>query len=188
MNKLTKKFRIFIIGGEKMYNFLFEEAFWMETIISAIITGGMALLGVYITAKSLYSKSVNDLLNGQKDLSVEHKDLSKEHRDLSKEHRDLFKEHSNLSKEHDDLKQLLLKNLDISNSMFTDKKAEELRMQILDNKCQNIINDIKEISELPKIIMELVEENAKLKEQIKNLEHKNNKLKRLDLEKDDLEM
>jgi len=164
-----------------MYNFLFEEAFWMETIISAIITGGMALLGVYITAKSLYSKSVNDLLNGQKDLSVEHKDLSKEHRDL-------FKEHSNLSKEHDDLKQLLLKNLDISNSMFTDKKAEELRMQILDNKCQNIINDIKEISELPKIIMELVEENAKLKEQIKNLEHKNNKLKRLDLEKDDLEM
>ena len=107
-----------------MYDFLFQEEWWMETIIAAAITGVVTLVAAYIMYATKVEKklekiedsslrmegqnssildkgeSQTKLLSGEhKDLSDEHKDLSNEHKDLSNEHRDLFKEQSVLKSE-----------------------------------------------------------------------------------------
>ena len=107
-----------------MYDFLFQEEWWMETIIAAAITGVVTLVAAYLMYATKVEKklekiedsslrmegqnssildkgeSQTKLLSGEhKDLSDEHKDLSNEHKDLSNEHRDLFKEQSVLKSE-----------------------------------------------------------------------------------------
>ena len=112
-----------------MYDFLFQEEWWMETIIAAIITGVLSFAAAYLAYatkvekylekivdsnvrmegqnSSILDKGENQTqsLSGQhEDLSSEHRDLSSEHRDLSSEHRDLSNEHRDLSNEHSELK------------------------------------------------------------------------------------
>ena len=112
-----------------MYDFLFQEEWWMETIIAAIITGVLSFAAAYLAYATKVEKYLEKIVDsnvrmeGQnssildkgenqtqslsrqhEDLSSEHRDLSSEHRDLSNEHRDLSNEHRDLSNEHSELK------------------------------------------------------------------------------------
>ena len=114
-----------------MYDFIFQEQWWVETIVSVIIAGSLSFAIATMKGEKdwegiensnarmekqnssildrgesqtrLLSSEHKDLSNEHKDLSNEHKDLSNEHKDLSNEHKDLSNEHRDLSNEHSDL-------------------------------------------------------------------------------------
>lgn len=58
------------------------EAFFMETIISALITAAVTLVAAFIGYLATVSVAHRKLKQGQKDLSKEHADLSKENTTL----------------------------------------------------------------------------------------------------------
>ena len=100
-----------------MYDFLFQEEWWMETIIAAIITGVLSFAAAYLAYATKVEKYLEKIVdsnvrmegqnssildkgeNQTQSLSRQHEDLSSEHRDLSSEHRDLSNEHSELKSE-----------------------------------------------------------------------------------------
>ena len=113
-----------------MYDFIFQEQWWVETIVSVIIAGSLSFAiatmkgekdweGIENSNARMEKQNSSILDRGEsqtrllssehKDLSNEHKDLSNEHKDLSNEHRDLSNEHSDLSKEHSELKREIRK-------------------------------------------------------------------------------
>ena len=96
-----------------MYDFIFQEQWWVETIVSVIIAGSLSFAiatmkgekdweGIENSNARMEKQNSSILDRGESQtrlLSSEHKDLSNEHKDLSNEHRDLFKEQSVLKSE-----------------------------------------------------------------------------------------
>lgn len=68
-------------GGKRMYDFLVSEVWWMETIVAALITAVVTLIGSFLFY-NFKLKSIKDdtgnLISGNKELKVEHKELSKD--------------------------------------------------------------------------------------------------------------
>ena len=136
-----------------MYDFLFQEEWWMETIIAAIITGVLSFAAAYLAYATKVEKYLEKIVDsnlrmeGQnssildkgesqtKSLSRQHKDLSDEHSNLSNEHKDLSNEHKDLSNEHKDLsnehKDLSNEHKDLSNEhRDLSKEHSDLKSEI----------------------------------------------------------
>ena len=86
-----------------MYDFLFQEEWWMETIIAAAITGVVTLVAAYIMYATKVEKKLEKIedsslrMEGQNSSILDKgesqtKLLSGEHRDLSKEQSDIKSE------------------------------------------------------------------------------------------------
>lgn len=87
-----------------MYDFLLSEAWWVDVIIAALITGVVSCIGFICLYNYKIKKLLDDLaaLKAEQKalvtrMSDDKKDLSGEHKDLSGEHHRLSREHSNLS-------------------------------------------------------------------------------------------
>ena len=80
-----------------MFAFLLSEGFWMEAIISSLITGVVTIIGAII----VYQVKITKIHDQTKGLSKEHLNLSGEHTDLSREHSDLSTEHHDLASKSD---------------------------------------------------------------------------------------
>lgn len=75
-----------------MYDFLFQEEWWMETIIAAAITGVVTLVAAYLMYATKVEKKLEKIEDSNSRMEGQTKLLSGEHRDLSKEHSDIKSE------------------------------------------------------------------------------------------------
>lgn len=94
-----------------MYEFLLQEEWWMDTIVSALISAGATLLIAYLAyadkVKNIGKdvEHVKEILNAHSNMfEKEHNKRSGEHKDLAGEHKELSGEHRELSKEHREIK------------------------------------------------------------------------------------
>ena len=75
-----------------MYDFVFQEEWWMETIIAAAITGVVTLVAAYLMYATKVEKKLEKIEDSNSRMEGQTKLLSGEHRDLSKEHSDIKSE------------------------------------------------------------------------------------------------
>ena len=75
-----------------MYDFLFQEEWWMETIIAAAITGVVTLVAAYLMYATKVEKKLEKIEDSNSRMEGQTKLLSGEHRDLSKEQSDIKSE------------------------------------------------------------------------------------------------
>lgn len=79
-----------------MYDFLLSEAWWMKTIITALIAAGATIISAIIAYRSKIQKVLEKILEKEDNLSTEHKRLEQKHGDLSSEHKSLSSEHKEI--------------------------------------------------------------------------------------------
>ncbi len=174
----------------------------MEQIISALVTGGAALIGVvlaeiYSGGKILKLLEKHDVkTDDTKDkLSKDYEDLSKDHADLSKENVNLcgglstqhvliMERVSNISSGVNNINNIVVEekqNQSMRYDSLTDKQKEiKLQMQAIELLTRDWENQSLIIKTMQKDITELREENTELKEQLIKIKNKN---KNRDLER-----
>lgn len=159
-----------------MYDFLFQEEFWMETIIAAFITGISGIIAGVLGSCLLYNKKLQNILDGINTLKL-HKELSQEHKDLSREHSQIA---GNVTEKISLLNTSVAENKEITRSvkemLIEDKSNSEYQYASLTEKQKDIINSINKLSdfgtEMQRLQVErngFYEENKYLKEENKTL-------------------
>ena len=158
-----------------MYDFLYSEVWWMETLINAVVTIIACLVSsftaIWATKKQNDKRMDNIQRNVGKDglLDAGHTNLSKEHKDLSKEHNDIKLNIKDVISNQKEIRQ----NTDkIYLSIEKEFAKSELRYNALTEKDKNVIDNIQA---LLKNYQELVYENKLLRNEIKNLKQHSNK-------------
>ncbi len=79
-----------------MCDFLTTEVWWMETIISSLITAGVVLVGYILTYNFNIVKIKDKLSRIEKDIGEKKNELAVGHNGLSAEHKGLSSEHSRI--------------------------------------------------------------------------------------------
>ena len=159
-----------------MYDFLFSEVWWMETIIAALITASVTLVGsliFYNYRLKVIRDRTDDLKDGQKELQNGHKDLSKEHKDLSKENRDLSKENRDLSKE------VAVKVDGIRELIVIEQTEQKHRHDSLSGNQKVMVDSINNLQTFAKEMEKLQSENIQLRNENEQLVNRNIQLERL---------
>ncbi|MCI5805069.1 MAG: hypothetical protein MR029_01925 [Clostridium sp.] len=195
-----------------MYDFIFQEQWWVETIVSVIIAGSLSFAiatmkgekdweGIENSNARMEKQNSSILDRGEsqtrllssehKDLSSEHRDLSNEHRDLSSEHRDLSNEHRDLSNEHSELKSEIQK---VIANQEKDKAVREACGKVMpegdtfkrmaDAVYMHSVQLQQEVTILNDKIAQLNKENHDQKLQIISLQDKIQKLKQQKVSKE----
>lgn len=160
-----------------MFNFLYSEVWWMNTIIAALITGMVALIGSYF----MYLGKTNKILDKIADLKEATSKHSEGHTGLSIEHAGLAKEHADLSKEH-----LMIQNAihqieaisektgktvtDIGYGIREEKNLAKMRNEAMTSDQQKledtITKGVESISALKEKFASVILENKELREQL----------------------
>lgn len=163
-----------------MFDFFFQEEFWVETIISAIITGGLSVAAALIT----YNYKLKEIRDKMNDVA-EHKDLSREHKDLSREHEDLSREHEQLKVDMADKVSMLgtsvNENKEVTRSikemLVEDRTKSEFQYNNLTEKQKDIIDSVSRLNDFAKEMKILQSERNSLLEENKELKAENRNLK-----------
>lgn len=92
-----------------MYNFMYSEVWWMETIVSATITTLGTIIVGYIAYKGVLKEKLRDIEELLKTQDTQHKDLNTKHKELSAEHKELSIEHKELQGSIQSVKENLIK-------------------------------------------------------------------------------
>lgn len=167
-----------------MYDFLFQEEFWMETIIAAFITGISGIIAGVLGSCLLYNKKLQNILDGINTLKL-HRELSQEHKELSQEHKDLSREHSqiagNVTEKIALLNTSVAENKEITRSvkemLIEDKSNSEYQYASLTEKQKDIINSINKLSDFGTEMQRLQVERNGFYEENKYLKEENKALK-----------
>lgn len=181
-----------------MFDFLYQEEFWMDALVQTIIAAIGGIVGGTIGPLIYYNNRLHNIaddildLKKHKDLSKEHKDLSKEHEGLSKEHEDLSKEHEGLSKEHDQIKTVIADNVSLLSAsvnenkeitrtvkeMFLEDRAKyEFQYGNLTEKQKDIIDSVGKLNNFATEMRNLQEERNCLVDENRELKVENRVLK-----------
>lgn len=153
-----------------MYDFIFSEEFWMNAIISALITAVTTIIGAIIVynykIKTVYKNS-EDILKEQRELS---QGKTKEHNALSREHSDIL---HNMAAVNSEVKrtesgvQSILKDL-------TDERArQDLRYERLTDEQKDIMGSIENIKVMAEEMKRLANENIELKRELERERERN---------------
>lgn len=153
-----------------MYSFLYSEAWWMETLITAMITAAgtitAAIIGCLAVVRKL-TNMVERLPEEYRGLSGEHKGLSEEHRSLSEEHRDLA---IRLEKTGDKMNE-------VNRLLSTEFAVSAERRAALRGKEQEIDRAISQLSDFNRLMQELRTRNESLVQENSQLRQENRQLK-----------
>ncbi|MGD9678887.1 MAG: hypothetical protein AB7V16_11155 [Vulcanibacillus sp.] len=160
----------------------------MEQIISALVTGGAALIGV-VLAEIFSGGKILKLLERHDEKTDETKDkLSKDYADLSKENVNLcgglstqhvliMERVSNISSGVNNINNIVVEEKQNQNMRYdslTDKQKEiKSQMQAIELLTRDWENQSLIIKTMQKDITELREENSELKEQLIKIKNKN---------------
>lgn len=122
-----------------MYDFLFLEEWWIDLIISALITGGAAILAAWL----FYNNKVSFIEKAvEKDLPTGHDKLSGEHDKLSGEHSKILDKHSELKEIAILIKSAVLSTsktvTDMREDDCAERAREELRYSSLSDKHKDL--------------------------------------------------
>ena len=158
---------------KKMFDFLSSEVWWMETIISALITGAVAVVGYFFmynhNLKSM-AKDIRDTIEQNKGLAEDHKGLSDEHKALSKEQALMAKDVSAIVSATSYLKDESLKEQNSRGAL----NRRELDLHDIMLQLADMIKENRELQtknkELAANINALQQENAELKAAIRSLQ------------------
>lgn len=163
-----------------MYNFLYQEVFWMETIIASLITAAITASATILVGIIAYNFRLRKAMSDIEEIK-EHKGLTAEHNNLSREYKSISAEHNGLSKEHDNIVNNILRVSEVSAQikeiLVTEKVENKNRYENLTEKQKNIVNIMDAVKALSDEMKLLVEENKALKEKIQNVENQNQNLK-----------
>lgn len=164
-----------------MLEFLYQEEFWMETFIAALITGICGLIGGLIGGGLINNgllKSIRDNCN----TLLEHKEISNEHR-VDREM--LSKEHQQIRDDISGGKSLIIRSLDenkeinrtVEKMLVEDKAKSEFQYNNLTEKQKGIIDSVSNLQYFAKEMKILQEEKNNVLEENKNLRAENSNLK-----------
>lgn len=156
-----------------MFDFFFQEEFWVETIISAIITGGLSVAAALIT----YNYKLKEIRDKMNDVA-EHKDLTREHEGLSKEHEQLKVE---MADKVSMLGTSINENKEVTRSikeiLVEDRTKSEFQYKNLTEKQKGIIDSVSRLNDFAKEMKILQSERNSLLEENKELKAENRNLK-----------
>lgn len=158
-----------------MYDFLFSEVYWMDAIISALITGAVTIVAAIITYQVKISKILNNSQESNKrseKLLEKSNALSSEHKDLSSEHKDLSSEHKQIITMGTDIKTTVQ---DINKIVSEEKIKQEFRYNNLTEKQKDILNITNAVQSLQSELLRLQSENAILRERVEILSREKDK-------------
>ena len=150
-----------------MFAFLLSEGFWMEAIISSLITGVVTIIGAII----VYQVKITKIHDQTKGLSKEHLNLSGEHTDLSREHSDLSTEHHDLASKSDailkDTAEISQNVTGIEKRLIEEHTKQEFRYQNLTDKQKDIMASVENIQAIAGEMARLQNENMLLREKLR---------------------
>lgn len=171
-----------------MYDFLFQEEFWMETIIAAFITGISGIIAGVLGSCLLYNKKLQNILDGINTLKL-HRELSQEHKDLSREHSQIAGNvtekismlNTSVTEKISMLNMSVAENKKITRSvkemLIEDKSNSEYQYASLTEKQKDIINSINKLSDFGSEMQRLQVERNSFYEENKYLKEENKTLK-----------
>lgn len=150
-----------------MFDFIYQEEFWMETIIAAIITGAFAVIAALITYNYQAKKAIDKL------------NEIGEHKDLSNEHKKLSNGHKRLSREHDTLKDVINEKVTLLGSNINENKeiTRNVEKMLIEDKTKSEMQ-YNNLTEKQKIVIDSVENIKALATELKNLQQENSSLVR----------
>ena len=143
-----------------MFAFLLSEGFWMEAIISSLITGVVTIIGAII----VYQVKITKIHDQTKGLSKDHTDLSKEHHDLAS------KSDAILFREADILKDTAVISQNVAGlekRIIEEHTKQEFRYQNLTDKQKDIMGSIENIQAIAEEMARLQNENMLLREKLR---------------------
>ena len=143
-----------------MFAFLLSEGFWMEAIISSLITGVVTIIGAII----VYQVKITKIHDQTKGLSKEHLDLSREHSDLSTEHHDLASKSDAILKDTAVISQNVA---GLEKRIIEEYTKQEFRYQNLTDKQKDIMGSIENIQAIAEEMARLQNENMLLREKLR---------------------
>lgn len=156
-----------------MYEFILTEVWWMEALISSLITAVVTIVGSLVVYNYKMSKIIDNT-----DTLISNDDSLKEGQ------HGLFNDHHKLSKEHqeikNDIKQNIVAEMRTLNTVLTEEKIkQEFRYKNLDSSQKSIVDSVENLREISNEMMRLKNENDNLwnenytlKEKSKSLEEK----------------
>lgn len=157
-----------------MFEFIYEEAYWVQTIITALITALATIIAAVITSACIYNSK---LKKGFDEIS---KILTLSDASVIK-HNDLSNEHSNLSKEHSEIRiridETKVDVSSIANMIIEEKAKDEMRFNNLTDKQKAIVSSVDNLKRFADEMKSLQEEKMNLQEENSKLLHDNNSLK-----------
>ena len=153
-----------------MFDFLLTEEWWMDTLVTTIITASAAIVAAIIAGTLSNRKIDKTIALHDKDLS-HHEKLSGDRRSaLSGEHRQLAQAGQQLGKQISDVA-----------TTATYLKEEQLReagkVSELKDAQQELHQSARQIGEFAKAFTDLAAENSELKQEIKTLRQEIQQLK-----------
>ena len=136
-----------------MFAFLLSEGFWMEAIISSLITGVVTIIGAII----VYQVKITKIHDQTKGLSKDHTDLSKEHHDLASKSDAILKDTAEISQNVTGIEKRLIE----------EHTKQEFRYQNLTDKQKDIMGSIENIQAIAEEMARLQNENMLLREKLR---------------------
>lgn len=151
-----------------MYDFLFSEVYWMDAIISALITGAVTIVAAIIT----YQVKISKILNNSQESNKRSEKLLEKSNALSSEHKDLSSEHKQIITMGTDIKTTVQ---DINKIVSEEKIKQEFRYNNLTEKQKDILNITNAVQSLQSELLRLQSENAILRERVEILSREKDK-------------
>ncbi|MDD4565373.1 MAG: hypothetical protein PHE79_07895 [Eubacteriales bacterium] len=150
-----------------MYDFLFSEEFWMETIIAAAITAGCGLLGVALGVFGIRDGKFKDILHKVETVITS---LARDKSASAGEHGSLSKEHDSLSIEHKSLSGQIVDASKMAGNIYTEIKVMQERdihkYSSLTEKQKDIVASVDNIKAMADELKRLAGENADLRQEL----------------------
>lgn len=163
-----------------MYDFLFQEGFWMKEIISAIINMIGVVVAAWLACHYAVKKGLDNIVEIKEVQKEEKEKQGKEGIVQAVEREKQRSEHSNLSKEHNQILNQLEESKKISLSVkevvLETKHKDEERYGNLTDKQKDIVNSINHLQQIAEEMKYLQESNTKLLVKNHMLESKNQEL------------
>lgn len=154
-----------------MFDFLYLEEWWMETIIAAIIGAVVTLVGIFVsyrlTLKEKFEKSIEnqngEIRNGYYGLSREHDGLSKEHENIINSNKEVNME---VRKTQDII-------ITLKESFAEEKAKEQMRYENLSKSQMDMVNVADKINAMAQELKGQAAEIVRLNELLKERDAKN---------------
>lgn len=149
-----------------MYDFLFQEGFWMKEIISAIINMIGVVVAAWLACHYAVKKGLDNIVEIKEIQKEEKEKQGKEGIVQAVEREKERSEHSNLSKEHnqilDQLEESKKISLSVKEAVLETKHKDEERYGSLTDKQKDIVNSVNHLQQIAGEIKYLQESNTKL--------------------------
>lgn len=153
-----------------MYQFLYSEVWWVETIIASLITAGVTLVGSFFAYNYKLKKIQDDAVSINKKLEKQNEKLEKQNEDFRIHHSFLNEHDHNLKDIQKTVGRMDINLSRVDCSIIEEKQKQKIRYKNLTQSQKSIVASIENLSAFSDEFQRLQVENTFLRTQNKNLE------------------